>query len=161
MHMRISPAFRWLLFLLPWFMLIGLARADSPPSNLPVGSIIGFMPDPDSREYRDMASLRRWLAGQGWALCDGTDGTPDLHGRYLQGTEQLEQVGQRIGSNSHSHRIDSETGREQGRERRFNTGVLFRMRLPHEGHNHSINADSSTSTSLPPSLRVLFIIRTH
>jgi hypothetical protein len=41
----------------------------------------------------------------GWALCDGTQGTPDLRGRFLRGAASASGVGGTGGRESHSHSI--------------------------------------------------------
>ena len=161
MRFRVFPKSVFRLVLTLGVLSTSPGWAESPPVNVPIGSIVGFVPERDSAEYSDLDTLRSWLKKQGWALCDGRDGTPDLHNRYLLGTEQPESVGQRVGSSTHSHRVTAETGQEQGRERRFNTGAFFRIRLPYEGHKHSLDTESAQGSSLPPSLRVLFIIRTR
>ncbi len=150
---------KWPLFMGLWLIFAGAVCAQTPPSEVPKGSIIGFLPDSRSADYTDMASLRHWLKRQGWAICDGSDGTPDLHGRYLLGTEEFKDTGQRIGSKTHSHQVSVNTGREEGRMRRFNTGIGYSLRLPTEGHRHSIKAKTSQEDDLPLSMRVLFIIK--
>ena len=161
-----SQSIDWLFRLiksLPLFvgilLLSAALHAADPTQNLPKGSIIAFLPDPNSADYSDMAGMRRWLGGKGWAICDGRNGTPDLHGRYLLGTEEYKDAGQRLGSSTHQHKIRSRTGREEGRTRRFNTGGGYAIRLPQEGHAHSIDALASPQENLPLSTRVIFIIR--
>ena len=139
-----------------------IAEADptGPPSvYLPRGVILPFLPDLQSEDYSDMDGLKRWLSGQGWALCDGSNGTPDLHSRYLVGTRYPEDTGQRLGRSSHDHRVQTHTGREQGRERRFDRGRFTGIRLPHDGHSHEVDTATSASENLPPSTRVLFIMK--
>jgi len=40
----------------------------------------------------------------GWALCDGSDGTPDLRNRFVLGGSTAEYLGSSGGSRSHQHR---------------------------------------------------------
>lgn len=40
----------------------------------------------------------------GWQLCDGTNGTPDLRGKFIMGSDEAGVVG---GSNEHSHSIET------------------------------------------------------
>ena len=42
----------------------------------------------------------------GWALCDGTNGTPDLNDRFPRGTTNAANVGTQGGSDSHLHTVD-------------------------------------------------------
>ena len=39
----------------------------------------------------------------GWALCDGTNGTPDLRDRYLKGSAVSTNPGSTGGANTHTH----------------------------------------------------------
>lgn len=39
----------------------------------------------------------------GWHLCDGTDGTPDLRGKFVRGTESQEDPGSTGGGGAHHH----------------------------------------------------------
>ncbi len=94
--------------------------AAIPPAGLPRGAIVAFMPDFRGADYSDTKGLRRSLAGQGWAFCDGKDGTPDLHARMLIGTERPEDAGQRLGSRDHAHRLSGTTDDVYGR-----TQVVF------------------------------------
>ena len=50
--------------------------AAMPPAGLPRGAIVAFMPDFRGVEYSDPKGLRRWLPGQGWAICDGKGPRP-------------------------------------------------------------------------------------
>jgi hypothetical protein len=58
--------------------------APQPPPGLPMGSIVAFLPDPKSENYSDLADLKRWLGDRGWAICDGSEGTPDLSFRIVR-----------------------------------------------------------------------------
>ena len=152
------PAIRSLVF--SGLMLAVPALSAAPlPANVPKGGIIAFVPDPDSREYRDENGLRSWLAERGWAICDGRDGTPDLHNRMLLGTEQPEAAGQQLGSRTHSHRLRGETGQTRGRDRKFASGFAFIMRIPEENHRHGLDTNSESAEHLPLSTRVLFIMK--
>lgn len=60
----------------------------------------------------------------GWALCDGENGTPDLRGRFVLGS-------------SESHALGSTGGSE--------TVTLAKAQMPAHSHNLRIFRDSSTS----------------
>ena len=126
---------------------------------MPKGSIVAFLPDPDSRSYSDLAGLKRWLRGQGWAICDGTDGTPDLNYRRLLGTVHPEQAGQNIGSRTHQHRVTGTADDGYGRDYQIRSGLGRSLRVPAEGHRHKLAAGAEPVEHLPLSLRVLYIIK--
>lgn len=46
----------------------------------------------------------------GWALCDGTNGTPDLRGKFVIGAGDAYAVGNQGGAEQHSHGPDGKTG---------------------------------------------------
>ncbi|WP_152486080.1 hypothetical protein [Methylohalobius crimeensis] len=135
------------------------SRPDSPPAGVPKGAIIAFMPDPDSKDYSDEQSLRRWLKDQGWAICDGENGTPDLNYRMLLGTDRPSVAGQNQGSRTHTHRVRSETGIAYGRERSLRGGIGPSTRIPAKGHKHRLDTVSERADHLPLSTRVLFILK--
>lgn len=59
-------------------------------SDLPVKSIIMMAVEPDD-------------LGEGWVLCDGTNGTPDLRDKFVYAASSNGEVGLTGGNNSHSH----------------------------------------------------------
>ena len=130
----------------------------APPAGLPVGAIVAFMPRAGGA-YRDMAGLKRWLEARGWALCDGSNGTPDLGHRMLLGTTDLATAGQRLGSREHDHRVRGETDSPVRRNRSTPTGRLNLRQIPDEQHRHRLDVTSAKAEHLPLSLRVLFIMK--
>lgn len=58
--------------------------------SLPVGIIILW--------YKNLAEIPA-----GWAVCDGTSGTPDLRGKYVVGASSDGEVGGEFGSAVHTH----------------------------------------------------------
>ena len=135
--------------------------APMPPAGLPRGAIVAFMPDFRGVDYSDTKGLQRWLAGQGWAIRDGKDGTPDLHARMLIGTERPEDAGQRVGSRDHAHRLSGTTDDVHGRDRDFPTGRGYSVRIPEDSHRHGIQGQSDRVEHLPLSTQVVFIIETR
>lgn len=133
--------------------------APFPPPGLPKGAIVAFLPDPQSPDYSDAASLARWLAAQGWAICDGSGGTPDLNYRMLLGTVHPQEAGQHLGARTHDHRATGDTGPAVGREHRIRAGVGHALAVPADGHRHDIEARTTSAEHLPLSMRVIFILK--
>jgi len=157
-----APMCQWIgiLFPLIWLLLNSPdSLGRSLAAELPKGSIIAFLPDRESKDYSDTNSLKKWLAKQGWAICDGTNGTPDLNYRMLLGTSHPRNAGQSIGSRSHTHRIRGETGIARGRQRVFRDGIRQQVRVPGEGHKHTLNSTTERAENLPLSTQVLFILK--
>ena len=140
---------------------IPAAMAGDLIDTLPKGSIVAFMPDTDSGPYTDLGSLRSWLKQRGWAICDGSEGTPNLHYRFLLGTERPADTGQRIGQRSHEHQVTGETDPAQGSRRHHGSGHKFPVSAYPDGHRHRYGGVSEEASNLPPSMTVMFIMKTR
>lgn len=70
--------------------------APAPASGLPSGVIVMWSGQLDA-------------IPAGWALCDGSDGTPDLRNRFLLGVGAAEYLGSTGGSSTHQHRPRAHT----------------------------------------------------
>lgn len=66
---------------------------DAINDALPCGSIVMWTGDINN-------------VPSGWALCDGTNGTPNLNDRFPRGTTAPASVGTTGGNNSHSHTVN-------------------------------------------------------
>ena len=135
------------------------SEALEPPTGVPVGAIVAFLPDLGAGEYSSADELRHWLDARGWAICDGTEGTPDLHNRMLLGTERPGDTGQSLGSLNHNHEFTGETVRRGTREVRIRDGIRHPVQVPDEHHQHKIDGRTDNADNLPPSVRVLFIVK--
>ncbi len=49
---------------------------------------------------------------KGWAICDGTNGTPDLRGKFLMGATAEVAVGTQGGRSTHTHKVSKDGGRD-------------------------------------------------
>ncbi len=108
-----------------------IAKVFDPKKNLlPRGIIIPW----DAKDPKP----------DGWAICDGTAGTPNLSGRFLIGTVSTNEVGQVGGSTSHSHPVF-----KGGRD-----GSGFQA----EGNQCAI-ALTGQADSLPPYYKVIYLIK--
>ncbi len=98
----------------------------------------------------------------GWAICDGSNGTPDMRGRFMKGAASFADVGQSGGSDSHSHTITGRTGNADPGDG-WNFDDANRDRTPHVsgmGHSHAISGQTDARPSLPPFVTMLFIMKT-
>lgn len=168
---RLAPRARVLLPALCWAVSVSaqprlpaeaLPKAPLPPApgstELPAGAIIAFMPR-FGADYADAAGLERWLAARGFAICDGRNGTPDLRDRMLLGTDAPARTGEALGSRTHDHQVRGDTGAPVRRNRATQTGREQLVQLPDDQHRHPLDLTTSPAEHLPPSLRVLFIMK--
>jgi hypothetical protein len=68
----------------------------APAADLPTGVIVMWSGQLDAIPV-------------GWALCDGSDGTPDLSNRFVLGAGAAEYLGSTGGSRTHKHRAGNHT----------------------------------------------------
>lgn len=94
----------------------------------------------------------------GWAICDGTNGTPDLRGRFLRGASSAAEVGRAEGSETHAHHVSGLTSGEVNGHRSGAEGA-DNFSGSNWQHQHSFSVNSGGASSIPPSIRVLYIIK--
>jgi microcystin-dependent protein len=118
----------------------------------------------------------------GWALCDGSNGTPNLRDRFVVGAGNVYSVAATGGSAdaivvSHSHTM--QTGGSHDHTFGFSVGSFNNFALQviseryvnpngstttstHAGHTHTIDSagSSGTNANLPPYYALAFIMRT-
>lgn len=99
---------------------------------------------------------------RGWAICDGTNGTPDLRDQFVRGASANCDSGATGGSDTHSHALD--TGAGMGGPDDTIIGPGCECVSGHEAasnsHVHSVDAFSITSGStLPAYYSVLWMMK--
>lgn len=113
-----------------------------------------------------MGTIVAWYATEGtvpdgWSICDGTNGTPDLRNKFLQGVGSIADIGDGGGSATHTH---SATSSPHGRPGDPNTSAstslgsddIWVSLVPHT-HQVSVGAASN----LPPNFKVIYIMKTR
>jgi len=91
---------------------------------------------------------------EGWALCDGTNGTPDLRDRFILGAGGSYSVGATGGAESVSHSHTSL--RDLGVYKRAKGGGDITYYLK---HGHPITTSTATIPILPPYYALYFIMK--
>jgi hypothetical protein len=107
----------------------------------------------------------------GWALCDGTQGTPDLRGQFIIGAGDTSNgaayaVGAIGGSatsgfgGSHTHTANNGTAALQPTGISVAAGALYALSaVADSGHTHTINeVGDHTHTVLPPYFALCYIM---
>lgn len=92
----------------------------------------------------------------GWALCDGTNGTPDLRNLFVRCASPLIAVGSEGGSSSHFHSIVNDTHNHTfgGGVGSFNGGV----RNNTTGETSASHVTESAN-HIPPAYKFAYIMR--
>lgn len=126
-------------------------KVPLPQYGVPKGTILAWRPTPDF--VQGLGSREQCIvAPDGWALCDGSRGTPDLRERFLRGTALWSPVPATGGTAQHDH-----GGTAQGNtdKRDAHGGAGSRYWQPAEVHTHPIAAASH----LPPYAEVVYIMK--
>ena len=99
----------------------------------------------------------------GWAICDGTNGTPDLRRRFLMGVATLADVGQTPGQAGHFHTVSGGTSTARSKSDGWGFDASAdRKRTPSVtglDHSHSFTAITNEAPNIPPSYTVLFLMK--
>jgi len=119
-----------------------LERINNQDITIPRGTIIAWY------------SNRKTPSG--WHICDGTEGTPDLRERFLFGAKTAEEIGEKIGNSSHTHIVTGITSPNirEGKNRN-GSGIQG----SYTKHHHDFETESESSLHIPPSIKVLFIMK--
>ncbi len=119
---------------------------------------------------------------ENWQICDGTNGTPDLRGKFVYGASSDGDIGSMGGTNSHSHSYGSTGDGGGSHTHSFSVSLNATGGTSHAagatkysagkhthsavsgttssgGSTHTHDASSATSTSLPPYIKLYYIAR--
>lgn len=147
--------------------------ADVPVSILIDTELGGFHRDieavnpPPTDEEKVMKALPKgtilpWYNStripKGWRICDGGAGTPNLEDKFLYGTTRPEDIGQNIGSVSHTHMVKGEVSTA------YLAGFSPDNALERNGnhrtnHTHNFEVKSFPGENIPPAVKLLFIMK--
>jgi hypothetical protein len=123
------------------------------PYGVPKGTILAWRPTADFVRGLEPNSPEQVIVPpDGWALCDGARGTPDLRGRFIRGTVQWLPVPVTGGAETHQH-TGSTLGNTDKRGAHGGAGASYNQ--PAEVHTHGITADRH----LPPFVDIVYIMK--
>ena len=93
----------------------------------------------------------------GWALCDGTNGTPDLRNRFIVGAGDTYNPNDTGGSLSHIHNVYGYTGEGYPwAEYMMYAGTSLMIEW---NHTHTVDIDSKPADTRPPYYALCYIMR--
>lgn len=121
-------------------------KARLAATELPLGTIIAW--------YSKGGPLP-----EGWVVCDGTNGTPDLRGRFLRGVAAFEEVGKLEGEEKHVHKVAGRTGYEVEGTTSGPEGADNFTGDPNWNHKHDLDLQSGEADNIPPSMTVVYLLK--
>jgi microcystin-dependent protein len=81
---------------------------------------------------------------EGWLLCDGTNGTPDLRNRFVIGASETNLVGSVGGTLTHAHGATIEQNGSHAHGVEIQDTVLDITQIPSHRHLNGVTDDSAT-----------------
>lgn len=139
---------------------------ESPVSAIPTGTIIAWSP----------AAAATNTIPTGWFLCDGTNSTPNLIGRFIIGTrpggsaaapasggygaQTVDANGS--GSINHTHAIDAASGSTNGASSAIGGAQVGGTILSGSGHTHTFTVNAGVTgatTSEPADYALVYIMK--
>jgi hypothetical protein len=150
-------------------------EASRPFSGIPAGSVLPSTTDVLMAAF-PRGTILSWYARAsvplGWAICDGSHGTPNLDETFLIGTKTPGSVGQVTGSNVHSHSVSISMSGQTNTARPETGGVSDGWRQVNGrgspeatglDHKHAFSASGAfrtdESSTIPHSVHVVFIMK--
>jgi prepilin-type N-terminal cleavage/methylation domain-containing protein len=142
-----------------WTNLVARDLPTSSISGVTVGSTV---PAPGSagNNLLPVGAIIMWSGTlssmpTGWQLCDGTNGTPDLRGRFVMGVSSGENPGATGGSTTHTHTATASSSTSQIWID-DNSGGTDYWGAP-ASHSHSITVNAALH--LPPYYKLAYIMK--
>ena len=131
-----------------------------------LGSVVHKVPSLNAAEQKNIVptgTIIAWYKNSGaipsgWAICDGTNKTPDLRNRFLRGGSSLADVGTQGGSETHAHTVRGTTTPEVNGN--WNpTESLDNGGGSNWAHQHNFTAGSDAQPNIPPYTTVIFLMK--
>ena len=132
------------------------------PYGVPKGTVLAWWPPPESQQRVWVEELNQFhvtvAPPQGWLLCNGLSGTPDLRGRFVRAIGTYEDIGETGGSEKHAHQIKGKTGYDSDG---FAGGVESsdNFRGTNWNHRHFLDLPSELSDGLPPYATLVYVMK--
>ncbi|MBY3044845.1 hypothetical protein [Rhizobium leguminosarum] len=119
------------------------------PYGVPKGTVIAWNPPPEAMKWIGDTSVDITVP-DGWALCDGTRGTPNLIDRFVLGSAPL-QIGQTGGAASHSHTALSKAA--------FDRDGFIVGNMISSGTIFGVTTTVREESSIPPFYKLIYLMR--
>lgn len=121
-------------------------KVPSAPYGVPKGSIISWHPTADYIKDLEVDSSKKTIVPPpGWAICDGTLGTPNLIDHFIMGAATFERLGDVGGNTNHVHDVRLEkVARTSGMVTAAKQAVVH---------------VEGKGTHIPPNVKLVFIMK--
>ncbi len=130
-------------------------KTPCAPYGVPKGTIIAWHPTPDHIKGLEKEPPERTIfPPSGWAICDGTLGTPDLTGRFIRGVSEWTPTVTTGGMESHIHR--GKTLENDG-DKQHRGGSGGKSPHAHSPHYHTV--ELGPDKHLPPYAELVYIMK--
>lgn len=154
---------------------LGAKSADAQPMTFTPESVLAVFPQ---------GVILPWYTKSGsfpsgWAICDGSNGTPDLRGKFLIGVGNMSDVGQPRGQETHTHGVSKvgvsvSGGTARAQEPGSNADAWKADGMARGGapqvtgldHSHAFSGNGGASgntdaaSNVPPAITVLYMMKT-
>jgi len=95
----------------------------------------------------------------GWAICDTTNGTPNFVSKYPIGTVNKAEIGESLGSDTHTHQFSATTSTPSKGGPSAEV-LAFETQGDHKFiHQHDVSGATGNGSSYPPSTKIIFIMK--
>jgi hypothetical protein len=142
----------------------------APPEALfgvPRGAIVAWSPPPEHIiQPDDPGAKPQIVPPPEWAICDGSNGTPNLTRRFVMGAGAEGDLGEEGGQEKHSHAtlVAGATMDHQPAEPSFNVGYYRPSAFLHGGQdgqyrNHAHKVEVKAESTLPPYRALVYIMK--
>ena len=135
-----------------------LADHSTPPLpepfyGVPKGAVIPWRPT--EKNLRTDNAENTYLAPpEGWALCDGENGTPDLRDRFVLGSVTYGELGAAGGAQKHAHTASSTKSADKWDQ---HGGMGSGYKQTKDSHTHAITVASVGH--MPPFVKLAYIMK--
>jgi hypothetical protein len=113
------------------------------------------VPDPEAGTITMWAGLVTGVP-PGWAICDGTNGTPDLREKFIRCNGALFAVGQEGGSVSHTHGLQYDAHEHTTAS---GMGITAGAHLSNTTGQAIGTLLTDAASNIPPAYRLAYIMR--
>jgi|GEM_PF-2344562 len=125
------------------------AEPLAAPTGIPKGTIVAWF-------------AKAGPIPAGWAICDGTNNTPNIIGRYIRGIGGLPNMGVLGGTDKHSHSIDFRTQNAADASDGWNSDGMNQQKAPQTTgtqHTHRVQGSTGESDWLPPHVNLIYLMK--